>query len=151
MAAPRRDGPGPHGADAELASARATATPAGASAARNRTAAARSLGVRGEEAAAAWYAAAGYTVLARNWRCRDGEIDVIVRRGSTVVFCEVKTRSSAAFGVPAEAVTFTKQARLRRLAARWLREVRPRPAPSELRFDVAAVMGDRVEILEAAF
>jgi putative endonuclease len=82
----------------------------------------RALGARGEEAVAAWYAANGYEVLARNWRCRDGELDLIARRGRDVIFCEVKTRSSTAFGVPAEAVTRTKQLRIRRLAAKWLKE-----------------------------
>ena len=69
---------------------------------------------------ARWYADAGYRVLDRNWRCREGELDVVVARGSVLVFCEVKTRRSTAFGVPAEAVTVTKQRRLRTLAMRWL-------------------------------
>jgi putative endonuclease len=70
-----------------------------------------------------------------------------------VVFCEVKTRSGTAFGEPAEAVGMTKQARIRRLAARWLREHREglRPRPAVVRFDVAAILEDRLEILEAAF
>ena len=64
---------------------------------------------------ARWYADAGYDVLDRNWRCRDGEIDLVRRRDPVLVFCEVKTRRSTAFGVPAEAVTVTKQRRLRTL------------------------------------
>lgn len=119
----------------------------------------RLLGLRGEEAAARRYEEAGYDVVARNWRCSAGEIDLIAvgRRDGVVVFCEVKTRSSTAFGVPEEAVTFSKQRRLRRLAARWLAEQRLRPTPvRSVRFDVAAVMGDRshdlvVEIVEDAF
>jgi putative endonuclease len=90
-------------------------------------------------------------VVARNWRGgRDGELDLILRHGGMAVFCEVKTRRSDAFGVPAEAVTVAKQARIRRLAARWLREAatfRPR----ELRFDVAAILDGKVEIIEGAF
>lgn len=100
--------------------------------------------------AAAWYQDHGYTVVARNWRCRTGEIDLIARRDRVMVFCEVKTRSSAAFGTPAEAVTATKQARVRRLAARWLAE-QAGGHGGRIRFDVAAVVGGRVEILEAVF
>jgi putative endonuclease len=89
--------------------------------------------------------------VARNWRGgRDGELDLILRRGGVAVFCEVKTRRGDAFGVPAEAVTVAKQARIRRLAARWLREAatfRPR----ELRFDVAAILDGKLEIIEGAF
>jgi putative endonuclease len=66
-----------------------------------------------------------------------------------VVFCEVKARSSDAFGLPAEAVGRTKQARLRRLAARWLAEAGPYAA--DVRFDVAAVLGGRVDVIEGAF
>lgn len=107
------------------------------------------LGARGEDLAAAWYQERGYRVVARNWRCRDGELDLVLAAGATVVFCEVKTRSSAAFGMPVEAVTPPKQARLRRLAARWLRESGTRAG--QLRFDVASVIGARVEVIEAAF
>ncbi|MDQ4132308.1 MAG: YraN family protein [Actinomycetota bacterium] len=112
----------------------------------------RALGAQGEDAAARWYQARGYRVLARNWRCREGELDLVLARGGEVVFCEVKTRSSLAFGTPAEAVTWSKQRRLRTLAARWLREGAPVSfGGAAVRFDVAAVMGDRVEVLEAAF
>lgn len=99
--------------------------------------------------AAAWYEAAGYEVLARNWRCTEGELDLVCRNGDTIVVCEVKTRRTAAFGTPAEAVTWAKQRRVRRLGARWLREhgVRCRV----VRFDVASVTGSRLEVLEGAF
>ena len=103
---------------------------------------------------ARWYADAGYVVLARNWRVREGELDLIARSGSTIVFCEVKTRRSDAFGLPAEAVTPAKQARIRRLAVQWLADNAERAAG--LRFDVAAVKPDGrghwiVDVLEAAF
>jgi putative endonuclease len=98
---------------------------------------------------AAWYQAEGYEVLDRNWRCRTGELDIVARKGSTVVICEVKSRSSTAFGIPAEAVTRSKQARLRQLAALWLGQSPVRAA--EIRFDVASVLNGRIEVLEAAF
>ena len=79
----------------------------------------RALGSWGEDLAAAWYLAHGYEVVDRNWSCRSGELDIVARRGSLHVFCEVKARSSVAFGPPAEAVGALKQARLRRLAAMW--------------------------------
>lgn len=110
----------------------------------------RALGARGEAAVAAWYEARGYEVLARNWTCREGELDLVVRHGRVFVFCEVKTRTSDAFGAPAEAVTRAKQDRLRRLAARWLEDDAPVRA-REIRFDVAAVIDDAIEVLEGAF
>jgi putative endonuclease len=88
-------------------------------------------------------------VLARNWRCRDGELDLVVARGRAVVFVEVKARRSDRFGTPAEAVTPAKQVRLRALALRWLEATGARP--SSLRFDVVAILGDRLEVIEAAF
>ena len=89
-------------------------------------------------------------MVERNWRCREGEIDLIARKGTTVVFCEVKTRSSDAFGTPAEAVTAAKRARIRRLATIWLSRQTDRRR-GRIRFDVAAVVGARVDVLEAVF
>jgi len=89
-------------------------------------------------------------VAARNWRCRDGELDLIVRRGRMFVFCEVKARTTDVFGAPVEAVNRSKQARIRRLAARWLDQDAPL-RPREIRFDVAAILGGELEILEGAF
>lgn len=105
--------------------------------------------MQGEGIAAKWYQAHGYEVLARNWRRREGEIDLILRQGSLYVFAEVKTRTSDAFGVPAEAVNREKQARIHRLAARWLRE--SAPGPGDIRFDVVSILGGKVEVLEGAF
>ncbi|MBK9178929.1 MAG: YraN family protein [Acidimicrobiales bacterium] len=109
----------------------------------------RALGASGEEAAARWYVERGYDVLARNWRCRSGEIDLILRRGRTVVISEVKTRSSDAFGAPVEAVGRDKRVRLRHLAARWLEESGVRAG--EIRFDVVSVLAGQVEVIEGAF
>jgi putative endonuclease len=115
----------------------------------------RRLGVAGEEAVARHYRDAGYVVLDRNWRCRDGELDLVLTLGGTLVFCEVKTRSSTAFGAPFEAVTITKQRRLRTLALRWLAE-HPEHRARALRFDVASVRtapasGPAIEVIEHAF
>jgi putative endonuclease len=107
------------------------------------------LGAHGERLAARRYEAGGYQVVARNWRCRDGELDLVLRRPGTLVFAEVKTRASERFGIPAEAVTPTKQRRIRRLAQRFCEETGER-AP-ELRFDVVSVLRGEVEILEGCF
>lgn len=109
----------------------------------------RALGAAGEAQAAAWYEARGYEVVARNWRCRDGELDLVVRRGRVLVFVEVKARTSARFGAPAEAVTADKQRRLRRLAMRYLADTGA--AAGELRFDVVAILAGSLEVIEAAF
>jgi putative endonuclease len=109
----------------------------------------RRLGTSGEDLAAAWYERAGYQVVARNWRCRDGELDLVAVGRGAVVFTEVKTRSSSRFGVPAEAVSPTKQRRIRGLAARFLRE-HPQRA-GELRFDVVSILDGQLSVLEAAF
>ena len=95
----------------------------------------------------------GYEILERNWRRREGEVDLIVRRGATVVFCEVKTRSTDRFGTGAEAVLPAKQRRIRRLAARWLSELTPASgrARVELRFDVVSITAGQVEVIEDAF
>ena len=106
-------------------------------------------GRRGEDLAASWYIGNGYRVVARNWRCPLGELDVVARRGRLVVVCEVKSRRTEAFGPAAAAVGPVKQQRLRRLAAAWLAENGVRGV--EIRFDVAAVTGDHLEVIPAAF
>ena len=115
------------------------------------------LGRWGEDLAAEHLAAAGMRVLARNWRCREGELDAVAleRDGTTVVFVEVKTRSGTGFGAPAEAVSLRKARRIRRLACHWLTDHRPAGA-GDLRFDVVSVVRRRgqaavVEHLRGAF
>ncbi|MGO4594113.1 YraN family protein [Leifsonia sp. 2TAF2] len=95
------------------------------------------LGRRGEHVAADWLQERGYTLVDRNWRCPVGELDLILRQGTTMVFVEVKTRSSLAFGHPFEAITPEKAARLRRLAAAWCRE--REPGSVGVRIDAVAV------------
>ena len=109
----------------------------------------RRLGADGEDVVARWYQDRGYTVLARNWRCRAGEIDLVLARRREVVVCEVKTRTNDRFGTPFEAVGRAKQLRLRRLAAQWLQEAAPF-RPDSVRFDVAGVVGRRVRVIEGA-
>ena len=113
----------------------------------------RAVGSRGELLAAEWYEGHGYEVVERNWRRREGEVDLIVRHGRTVVFCEVKTRTDDRFGTGAEAVVVPKQRRIRRLAARWLSELTPATGRAlvEVRFDVVSITGGTVEVIEAAF
>jgi len=109
----------------------------------------RKLGEYGENIVSQWYLDRGYCVLARNWRCRSGELDIILAKGRQIVICEVKTRSSARYGTPLEAVGPAKQRKLRSLAAQWLREEAPFK-PDSVRFDVAAVMGGKIQVLESA-
>jgi putative endonuclease len=109
----------------------------------------RTIGTAGEQYVAQWYAARGGTVLVRNWRCRNGELDLVVRLGSTIVFCEVKTRTGSGFGTGAEAVTPAKQRRIRQLALVWLAQSERRY--EEVRFDVASLDAGELTVTEGAF
>lgn len=112
------------------------------------------LGSAGEAVVAAWYERRGYEILERNWRCREGEIDVIARLGDVVVICEVKTRSTDRFGSGLDAVDGRKQRRLRALGAAYLSSG-AQPGWRPVRFDVASVTpgphGYSVQVVEAAF
>jgi putative endonuclease len=112
------------------------------------------VGAYGERVAVAHLVEQGMVVLDRNWRCPAGEVDIIARDGSTVVFVEVKTRRGDEFGAPAEAVGVGKVRRLRRVAAQWLATSNVRPG--EVRFDVVSVLpapkgACRVEHVKGAF
>ena len=111
------------------------------------------IGPRGEDAAAEAYRRRGFRIVARNWRCRIGELDLVAERRGVLVFCEVKSRRGGALGVGYEAVTWRKQTKLRSLAEAFLQATGTRP--QAIRFDVAsvAVRGERsaVEVFEDAF
>ncbi|MGJ6963903.1 YraN family protein [Streptosporangium sp. G11] len=95
------------------------------------------LGKHGEQVAVDYLLAHDLQILDRNWRCPDGEIDVVAREGRTLVAVEVKTRSGRSHGTAFEAVTEAKIARLRRIAARWLAERQDRF--DAIRVDVVAL------------
>lgn len=109
-------------------------------------------GRAGEEAALALYRRRGFRVLARNWRCALGELDLVLERDGLVVVCEVKARTGAGFGAGHESVVWAKRARIRRLAEAFLATGDRLP---EVRFDVASVWlgprGPEVELFEDAF
>lgn len=110
----------------------------------------RRLGQAGEQRAARWYVSHGYRLVVQNWRCPEGEIDLVAAKGDLVVFAEVKTRTSDRYGSPFDAVDWRKQRRIRRLAAIWMAEHPTRVARS-IRFDVVGVKGTTVEVREASF
>ena len=112
------------------------------------------LGTAGEEAALAAYRERGYDLVARNWRCPIGEIDLVLRRGSLLIVCEVKTRRGSELGGPFEAVDARKQRKLRLLASAFL--AGGGIAHEAVRFDVASVRvagkgRPDVELFEEAF
>ena len=104
--------------------------------------AAKRLGTRGEDLAVAELERQGMTLVARNWRCRVGEVDVIaeetVNGRTTVVFCEVKCRSGLGFGDPLEAITYAKVRKLRQLAAEWLAQTGAQP--DAIRVDAVGIV-----------
>lgn len=124
-------GLGPVGASARRGSVRFMS-----SGARNA-----SLGRYGEDVAARALCAQGMVVIDRNWRCREGEIDLVLRDGDTLVVCEVKTRTTTDYGHPFEAVDDGKAERLQRLALCWLRAHGVRPA--DVRIDMVSVLRGR--------
>jgi len=105
----------------------------------------QSVGARGEDLAVAELERQGMEVLARNWRCRTGEIDIVaaetVDGRVTVVFCEVKCRTGLGFGDPLEAITWAKLRRLRSLAAEWMSA--HQVSASAIRLDAVGVLLQR--------
>jgi putative endonuclease len=112
------------------------------------------LGRAGESLAVAHLRQQGYLIIERNWRCAQGEIDIVARDGATTVFVEVKTRSSVNYGHPFEALSLVKLSRLRRLAGAWC-EAHP-AVHGDIRIDAIAVISPSyepptIEHLEAVF
>lgn len=99
------------------------------------------LGLAGEALAARRLERAGYTIIARRWRCAAGEIDLIARDGATLAFVEVRTRRGAARGAAVESITPAKAARLTQLAEGYLQE-HPELAQLDWRIDLVAVQLD---------
>ncbi len=112
-----------------------------------------------EDLVSRWYEQHGYVIVARNWRCKRGELDVVAHRDAVLVVCEVKARASNAFGTPAEAVTPAKQLKVRRATADYRASMRVSGDPfaslvnmaRSVRFDVACVLGTQLEMLEDIF
>jgi putative endonuclease len=98
----------------------------------------RRFGDRGEDSAARFFVARGFEVIARNWRCRSGEIDLIVQKGGTVHFVEVKTRRTATYGYPEEAITRRKLEHLRRAIETYLQSISVQPRAYQA--DALAIM-----------
>lgn len=103
----------------------------------------QALGRRGEERAAEFLEERGWRVIARNWRCREGEIDIVAVEpdGRTLVVVEVKSRSGTGYGAPLETITYAKACRLRRLGTLFVRERRLRPP--RIRVDAVGVLWPR--------
>lgn len=96
------------------------------------------VGNRGEELAAAFLERNGLRIVERNFRCKGGEIDIVAKDGSTLVFVEVKSRKTLTFGVPQLAVTAFKQRQISKAALTWLARNRQHDTPA--RFDVIAIL-----------
>lgn len=111
------------------------------------------LGRQGEDLATRYLAKQGYRILEQRYRCKAGEIDIIAVDHKTLVFIEVKTRSSIAYGLPAEAVTYNKQQKIRQLALLYMQEGKHNY--QSIRFDVISVLlnhdGHQLEHIKDAF
>ena len=107
-------------------------------------------GRRAEARAAWWYRLRGYRVLEANAWVAGYELDLVVRRGRRLVFCEVKEKAGVAFGAPEEMVDAEKQRRIRRAAAGWL-AAHPEACGLTVSFDVIAVQSGRLRRLAQAF
>ena len=110
----------------------------------------REVGGLYEALAADYIKKQGYVLLEQNFRCRQGEIDMIARDDEVLVFLEVKYRADASMGDPAEAVTFRKQQHIRRTAQYYLYQ-KGYSEETPCRFDVICILGDKIRLIENAF
>lgn len=110
------------------------------------------LGQKGEDLAAQYFEQQGYVVLDRNWHCGHKELDLVVTKASTVVFVEVKTRSTTGYGSPCDAVT---QAKIRRIVSSADAYLRYNCIDMDVRFDIVSIVIEngqfKVEHIEQAF
>ena len=106
-------------------------------------------GRRAEQAAAVFLARQGLRVIARNYHCRGGEIDLICRDGNTLVFVEVRQRRSRRFGGAAASITPSKQAKIRKTALAYLQQHHPQPP--DCRFDAICIDGTQITWLKGIF
>ena len=106
-------------------------------------------GMEGEQLAYKKLKKLGYKILERNYRCPLGEVDLIAMHKGDLVFIEVKSRNSLLFGRPCEAVDWTKQQKLQRLAEYYINY--KRAYNLNARFDVVEVLGDEIDIIEDAW
>ena len=106
-----------------------------------------------EDLVASFYQRNGYEIVARNWHCREGELDIVATShsdtGLTIVVIEVKARATNNFGTPFESVTLAKQKKLRITTTKFL-AANPE-LHGEIKFDVVAVLGTKIEVLQNAF
>jgi putative endonuclease len=113
----------------------------------------KTLGEKGEDIAAAFLEKKGYNILFRNYKCSFGEIDIIAKHKKTLSFIEVKTRSTKKYGLPQEAVTPAKQAKISRVALEFVQRYKMENRAA--RFDVVSVQslndGYEVDLIENAF
>ncbi|UXY16744.1 YraN family protein [Chitiniphilus purpureus] len=105
-------------------------------------------GAAAEAQAADYLVRQGLRIVARNWRCRQGEIDLIARDGATLVFVEVRARADSRFGGAAASITAAKQARIAAAARHYLMTVSPLPP---CRFDAVCIDGGRLQWLKNCF
>jgi putative endonuclease len=110
----------------------------------------RAIGTRAERRASRHYRLRGYSVLATNLWIGGYELDLVLRRGRTIVFCEVKSKGGAEKGDPLEMVTPEKVRRLRQAAQAWL-VANPQPDEFDVRFDVAAERTGKLQVVSNAF
>ena len=108
------------------------------------------IGQRAERLAESYLEEKGMKLICRNYRCRQGEIDLVLRDGQTLVFVEVKARENADCGYPGEALTYWKQRKICRTAGVFCLKERI-PVDTCVRFDVVEIMGNRIRHIENAF